>query len=182
LVLAAMLGQGTKVLNDWWLSAWTVHRFDVSLQTYAGVYGGMGVAQVSFVATMAVLVAFISTTAARNLHERAFRSLMRAPMHFFDTTPIGRILSRFSRDQDTIDAALGDTFRMNCMLGSMAFFTCVIISVSNPWFLLPFAPVALTYYRTQVNNFSSRNNKILLELQVGYCRIFFYLLLSFVFV
>jgi ABC-type multidrug transport system fused ATPase/permease subunit len=35
--------------------------------------------------------------AARRIHDRSLSSLLRAPMRFFDTTPVGRVLNRFSR-------------------------------------------------------------------------------------
>lgn len=42
--------------------------------------------------------------AASVLHDRLFRRLLLSPMRFFDTTPLGRILTRFSRDMDEGEA------------------------------------------------------------------------------
>lgn len=38
--------------------------------------------------------------AASVLHDKLFSRILHCPMHFFDTTPLGRILTRFSRDMD----------------------------------------------------------------------------------
>lgn len=41
-----------------------------------------------------------------NLFESALKSVLASPVSFFDTTPLGRILSRLSKDQDTLDTIL----------------------------------------------------------------------------
>jgi len=42
----------------------------------------------------------VSLKAASNLHNNLFSKVVRAPMRFFDETPSGQILNRFSRDMD----------------------------------------------------------------------------------
>jgi len=49
--------------------------------------------------------AFLTQT-ARKIHRRAVNGVLSAPMAFFDTTPMGRILNRFAQDQDDIDGML----------------------------------------------------------------------------
>lgn len=44
--------------------------------------------------------------AARQMHIMMLRAVMRAPLTFFDTTPIGRIISRFAKDVDILDTSL----------------------------------------------------------------------------
>lgn len=44
--------------------------------------------------------------AAVSLHALMLWAVCRAPLLFFDTTPIGRVLSRFSKDIDALDATL----------------------------------------------------------------------------
>lgn len=38
--------------------------------------------------------------AASALHDKLFKTLLLSPMRFFDTTPLGRLLTRFSKDMD----------------------------------------------------------------------------------
>lgn len=51
-------------------------------------------------------MAFRRIHAARTLHRSMLVRLLRAPMSFFDTTPVGRILNRFSQDMDMVDGEL----------------------------------------------------------------------------
>jgi ATP-binding cassette, subfamily C (CFTR/MRP), member 1 len=44
--------------------------------------------------------------AAISLHAIFLTRVFRLPMEFFDTTPVGRILSRFTKDLDAIDTFL----------------------------------------------------------------------------
>ncbi len=45
---------------------------------------------------------------ARSLHNQMFNALIRAPVLFFDSNPIGRVVNRFSKDVSSIDEQLSD--------------------------------------------------------------------------
>lgn len=44
--------------------------------------------------------------AARQLHLVMLHGVLRAPLVFFDTTPVGRIISKFAKDVDVLDTSL----------------------------------------------------------------------------
>ncbi|KAF7311117.1 P-loop containing nucleoside triphosphate hydrolase protein [Mycena chlorophos] len=82
---------------------------------------------------------YASLQASRSLFLSLLRRLTRAPARFFDVTPIGRILNRFTTDINTIDGALQNSARA-CLSGVLNFVAsfCVIL------FVIPrFAPFAL---------------------------------------
>ena len=54
----------------------------------------------------AISLTILGTTASKVMMDRAMRRVLRAPMSFFDTTPLGRITNRFSKDVDTMDNTL----------------------------------------------------------------------------
>lgn len=54
--------------------------------------------------------------AARFLHNNLLHQTMRLPMSFFDTTPLGRIVNRFSRDVDVVDNILPQIMRIWIMM------------------------------------------------------------------
>ena len=53
-----------------------------------------------------VLLGLATLRAARTLHIRLIGDVLRLPMVFFDTTPTGRLLNRFSKDVDVLDNTL----------------------------------------------------------------------------
>ena len=55
---------------------------------------------------LAASVAYGAIMASKTLHEGLLSNMMKCPMSFFDTTPLGRIINRFSKDIDTMDAEL----------------------------------------------------------------------------
>jgi ABC-type multidrug transport system fused ATPase/permease subunit len=54
---------------------------------------------------MHLMAAFASGASAR-LFDRALWAVLRSPMRFFDTTPLGRVLSRLSFDVDVLDSKM----------------------------------------------------------------------------
>ena len=88
--------------------------------------------------------------ASGKLHGDMLSNILRSPMEFFDTTPMGRILNRFSRDIETIDNILPNLIRswMNTFFSVIA--TIVVISYSTPIFLSVVLPLGIFYYFIQV--------------------------------
>ncbi|XP_035771316.1 canalicular multispecific organic anion transporter 1-like [Neolamprologus brichardi] len=96
---AAFIGQNL------WLSDWTGDSVEYYNMTYpswkrdtrVGVFGALGVAQGLFVFLGTLLLANASVDASRILHSKLLNNILRVPMVFFDTTPIGRVVNRFAK-------------------------------------------------------------------------------------
>ncbi|CAE6419804.1 unnamed protein product [Rhizoctonia solani] len=95
---------------------------------------------------MGGVFAILTFHASQSLHRDALHRILHAPISFFDTTPLGRIMNRFSKDVDTIDNVIGDACRM--FIGTLVQIVgaVVLISVIQPWFLLAVGIVLLAYY------------------------------------
>lgn len=62
-----------------------------------GVYAILGVSQALFVLAGSFTMVIGGIRASRKLHDSMLGNILRSPMSFFDTTPLGRILNRFSK-------------------------------------------------------------------------------------
>ena len=98
--------QSTNILTSWWLSQWATAQilFQVSGRTtadprgkYLGGYIGFGLGYVCLVAIRSIINLLAGWQASRRIHHASMASLCLAPISFFDTTPIGRILNRFAK-------------------------------------------------------------------------------------
>lgn len=107
-----LLSQAANITTSLWLSWWTADKFGYSRGVYIGVYAALGGAQALCLFFFALSLTIMGTSASKHMLQRAITRALRAPMSFFDTTPLGRITNRFSRDVDVMDNNLTDAMRM----------------------------------------------------------------------
>lgn len=88
--------------------------------------------------------------AARKLHHNLLLNKLHTPQSFFDTTPIGRIINRFSKDIYVIDEALPATVLMLLGTAFVSLSTIIVIVSSTPIFLVVIVPLAFIYVFVQV--------------------------------
>uniref|UniRef100_A0AAX7U893 ATP-binding cassette, sub-family C (CFTR/MRP), member 10 n=1 Tax=Astatotilapia calliptera TaxID=8154 RepID=A0AAX7U893_ASTCA len=122
---------------------------DADVKFYLTVYGSIAVANTVFTALRAFLFAYGVMCAASAIHNRLLNQVFKTTMAFFDTTPLGRILNRFSSDLYSVDDSL--PFVLNILLANIfgLLGMLVVISYGLPWVLVALLPLGLLYYRTQ---------------------------------
>lgn len=70
---------------------------------FLGIYLVLGITSVTMIFVRNMSFVKISVKSSRRLHHRIFQSVLMCPLSFFDTTPVGRITGRFSKDMNGID-------------------------------------------------------------------------------
>ncbi|CEM33729.1 unnamed protein product [Vitrella brassicaformis CCMP3155] len=145
-----VLSQVFQISANSWLSYWADHPYVLgSILNSLGVYSALCIVDPITMFISLCCGYLLSWYAAGAMHERLLSSILRATQAFFDTTPTGRILNRFSKDIETIDERLlaslwAVLFETVALAGSL-----LVILYVAPWVLLAVLPLAALYWLTQ---------------------------------
>ncbi|NXB32529.1 MRP7 protein, partial [Eulacestoma nigropectus] len=132
----------------------------VDVNFYLIVYGSIAGANSLFTIIRAFLFAYGALRAAAVIHNRLLQRVLKATVTFFDTTPTGRILNRFSSDLYCVDDSL--PFILNIFLANIygLLGVLVIMTYGIPWIGLVLLPLAVVYFFIQhYYRFTSRELK-----------------------
>ena len=152
-IFLLIISQGCNIVTSLWLSWWTSNKFGLSAGKYIGIYAALGVAQAFAMFAFSIALSFLGTESSKVMLQRAMTRVLRAPMSFFDTTPLGRITNRFSKDVDVMDNTLTDAMRMYLFTLGMITSVFILIIVYFHFFAVALGPLlvlfvlAANYYR-----------------------------------
>eukprot|EP00986_Skeletonema_menzelii_P000250 scaffold67_cov155-Skeletonema_menzelii.AAC.24 len=153
--------------TEWWIAFWT-HGCNQPMQALGisfppqsdGVPGQYGYLLVyGILLVLAFICAFARTLwivtggirCSKNLYEEMTAYVLHAPMSFFETTPMGRLLNRFTYDAEILDVTL--VWSMSMLLIALSWFltALVVMLVILPWMILVMLPVSFCYWSIQIH-------------------------------
>ncbi|KAF9433627.1 hypothetical protein BGZ76_009199, partial [Entomortierella beljakovae] len=150
LVLILIATQLCTIGTGLWMKYWitkTKDELDRSLSLFFGIYSAI----VTIFVVLYVIYAYLALVVARIraselLHRKLISTVIRLPMSFFDTTPLGRIINRFSSDMYSIDEYLPwKTMDLIHLIISIIG-TFVVISWSTPIFIFMIPIISIIFY------------------------------------
>ncbi|KAF9933093.1 hypothetical protein FBU30_006594 [Linnemannia zychae] len=97
-----------------------------------------------------VVMVLAGIRASRILHDNLLNSIFRLPMSFFDTTPLGRIVNRFSTDIYAADDVLPFSFQAVLLGGLSVIGSLIVIGSGTPIFLALIPPLTAIFSMIQI--------------------------------
>ena len=154
LVVLYLASQGLQVGSSGWLDVWSAasaaqqaSSAPLSATYYVGIYAGLSLGGALFILLRAVVVSLATVKAGRRVHGKALVGLLGAPTRFFDSTPVGRIINRFSNDQQVVDIQLRySTSGLFLCVFSILGVLCIII-FATPYIAACLVPMFWLYNR-----------------------------------
>ncbi|KAM3729895.1 hypothetical protein ACB098_12G045500 [Castanea mollissima] len=143
-----------QILQNSWMAA-NVDNPHVSTLRLVMVYMLIGLASIMFLSCRSISTVVMGLKSSKSLFSQLLDSLFHAPISFYDSTPLGRILSRVSSDLSIID--LDVPFSLNFSVSSFinAYSILVVLAVVTWQVLLVTIPFVYVVIRLQRYYFAS---------------------------
>ncbi|KAF9404358.1 Multidrug resistance-associated protein 1, partial [Podila epigama] len=157
-----VLSQSFHIGTNVWLKFWSSPEGNSkhSVASFLGIYAALVLAYVcmNIIAGYSSL-ALAAVRASTRLHERLLARILQLPMSFFDTTPLGRIVNRFSGDIYGIDETISWCWVNIFLCGASVIGTFIVIATTTPIFLAVIPPLVIIYILIQA--YYIRSNRAL---------------------
>ncbi|OXB58308.1 hypothetical protein ASZ78_012591 [Callipepla squamata] len=148
------------VAIDYWLATWTsmdnanefrnADEVQSTEKTYhVAVFSILSGAGIVLCLITSLTVEWMGLTAAKNLHHNLLNKIILGPIRFFDMTPLGLILNRFSADTNIIDQHIPPTLESLTRSTLLCLSAIGMISYATPWFLVALVPLGIAFYFIQ---------------------------------
>ena len=158
-LLVFVLSEMCIVASNVWLSLWSERSFDLSQDTYLVVFTVIVLLGSVGAAVRPQVIYRFSRRASFSIHHALLSSVVSAPISFFDATPTGRIINRFSQDLDRIDNNLSVSYLSALQCAFSLISSLAVLVVSQPFIIVVLLPAVFGYYKATLF-FSAANREI----------------------
>ncbi|XP_042213487.1 ATP-binding cassette sub-family C member 9-like isoform X2 [Homarus americanus] len=120
-----------------------------TMHYYYRIYAILSVVSILFSLSTNLLGQFAAARGRKCLHQNMLENLIHCPIRFFDTTPAGRIMNRFTTDTAMIDKELARSLT-HLLFFVLMVASAVLVNVAvTPYFLAAAVPICALYYGVQ---------------------------------
>lgn len=156
-VAVFILSSAFTISSNLWLSDWANDAQDPNLKYNTaqrdlriGVYAGIGLGESICIIVSTILLNLACLRGSQLLHNRMLARVLSAPVSWFNVTPSGRIINRFSKDIDTVDVTIRFNVRLLLVVTLRSITSLILISVGSVYSLILIVPIVLLYFLFQI--------------------------------
>ncbi|XP_034604625.2 ABC transporter C family member 10, partial [Setaria viridis] len=150
-----------QISQNSWMAA-NVQNPSVNTLKLILVYIVIGVCMTFFLLSRSLFIVVLGVQTSRSLFSQLLVSLCRAPVSFYDSTPLGRVLSRVSSDLSIIDLGVPFTFMFSISASLNAYSNLGVLAVVT-WKIL-FIAVPMIVLATRLQRYYSASAKELMRI------------------
>ncbi|PAA59379.1 hypothetical protein BOX15_Mlig000262g4 [Macrostomum lignano] len=173
-VITYILAHGLSLGSNFWLVDWTddarrIAQFNGSSSRGGGVNGttvappaeswsrpqrigilaAFGLLQALAIFWGAFISSIACLRASRLLHNNLLNRVLACMLTFFESTPLGRIVNRFSSDVNCVDRDLAEKWRTMLRIAFWLLEALIAVSFALPWFLVALIGIAAMFHGVQ---------------------------------
>jgi len=123
---------------------------------YLGIFSVFGFGQTFFAMFASLFLVLATIRGSMTIHSKMLTNIIRSPMSFFDTTPVGRIMNRFSKDIYNIDEVIPASINQFLATFFLVVSVILVVTISTPLFTVVILPLGIFYWFVQVCTWDCR--------------------------
>lgn len=139
-----------SICANYWLKYWAEQNSQTGKNENAwkfiGVYAifGLSASLLTFLRG-AIVWTYLAIGSSKVIHDLMAKRVLKAPMSFFERTPIGRIMNRFTNDINKVDDTLPRVFNLFFSSSVKTLFTLGIVGYAMPLFIIIIVLLIIIY-------------------------------------
>jgi len=148
-LLILLISQCNRIVVDFWITVWTENKLEWDAVHYILMYIGLALVSGIIVFIGTTMLVFVAVNGSQNLFVAMLQRIITATPRFFDITPLGRIISRFSNDLNSVDIQLLENVNSAWVLFCRVMLVLVVQIVTSYWFGIAIVPIFILYWLIQ---------------------------------
>lgn len=156
-IIIYLISGTLTIASSLWLSDWSNDSIDRRLardetrrNIRLGIYATLGLSEAASLVTAGTLLNFSCLRASKCLHEIMTERVLKAPLSWFNITPSGRILNRFSKDVDAIDVSIRSNLRIFLIMSLRSIASLILVSLGSVYSIVLIVLVVIGYIFVQL--------------------------------
>eukprot|EP00759_Apiculatamorpha_spiralis_P049118 PhF_6_TR44185/c1_g1_i1/m.67737 len=132
-VIANILYQMSITLSNLWISWWPERVIHMSNNDYLLWWAVTNIGSLILTYTRQDIINTAQFISSLNLHSSVVSQVIYAPTSFYDVTPLGRLITVFTRDIECVDSTLPDTYSWTLLMLVGVIGSLGLVCVATPY-------------------------------------------------